>query len=167
MGAEDDSDPGPAVLPGEGDVRAKTIRIGPVILAVENVDSIALTHKPRTLWPTIYVFVLLGAVIAVGLFYAHLDYGVIGAAFCVVGGLGVALALLWPSQRVLAVGTTGGRTFYVAGKREFLAALGDLLRRKIDTADPDLLAQFSASGNLVDVAPVLSLRATPLSPPEG
>lgn len=147
---EQTSNTSASFVPGEGNIRQKTIRFGHVIVPVEAVDSVALTIRPRNVGLIIFTSVLLGAMAAAGVHGTNLDYVVSGTVFLIVIGVGVAVAFRWPSKSVLAVGTRGGRTYYVvSGHKEFLIQLGELIRRKIDTNDPALLAEFSAERNVI------------------
>jgi hypothetical protein len=153
MAIEDPAEGPRAMLPGEGNIRAKTLRLGHVILPVEAIESISITVKPRNIWPIIYAGVLIGAIVAFAVHGINLDYLMSGSVFLIIVGAGVAIALRWPARSVLAIGTTGGRTFYVGARnKEFLIRLGELLRRKIDTGDPGLTGEFSAENNLVSAA---------------
>jgi hypothetical protein len=155
-------------VPGEGNIRQRTIRFGPVIVPVEAVDSVALTIRPRNMGLVIFTSVLIGAMAAAGVHGTNLDYIVSGTVFLIVVGAGVAIALRWPSKSVLAVGTRGGRTYYVvSGHKEFLIKLGELIRKKIDTNDPALAAEFSAEQNVIALgqpAPPAA-PAAPAAPP--
>ncbi len=168
MAVEDASGAPRELVPGEGNIRARTIRLGHVILAVDNVASIALTVRPRNIWPIIYASILTGAIIAAGVHGINLDYVMSGSVFLIVVGAGVAIAARWPQKSVLAVETNSGRTYYVgSGNKEFLIRLGELLRRKIDSADPELTGEFSAEEGLVTTAPALGPRPAPerIAPP--
>ncbi len=141
-----------SVVPGEGNVRQKTIRFGHVILSIETIDTVALTIKPRNISMIIVGSVFIAAATAALVHGVNLDYIVTATVFLVIVGIGVAIALRWPSRNVLAVGTGGGRTYYVSsGHKEFLIQLGELIRRKIDEEDPKLMAEFSAERNVIAI----------------
>jgi hypothetical protein len=150
---------------GEGNIREKTIRFGHIILAVSTIDTLALTVKPRNTGLIIVSSVLLGAIAAALVHGVNLDYVVTGLVFLVVVGIGVAIALRWPSESVLAIGTNGGRTYYMAGGKEFLIRLGELIRKKIDSEDRTLTAEFSVAQSEITLAgrdPAAPQRVAPV-----
>lgn len=136
---------------GVGNIRERTIRLGNIILPVAAIDSISLTVKPRDITLIITCFIGIGAIVAVLVHGVNLDFLVSGTVFMVIVGVGVAVALRWPSQSVLAIGC-GGRTYYLSGNKEFLIRLGELIRRKIDSSDESLTAEFDVGENLLAVA---------------
>jgi hypothetical protein len=141
------------VVPGEGDVRQRTIRLGKLILPVANIDFVALTMRPRIVGPIVFAAVALGALAGAVVHSATDDYWSSGAAFAVVMVLGVAVAFLRPLENLLAVGTNGGRVYYVRSKdKAFLLKLAELIRRKIDHDDPDLMADFSDARDIIELA---------------
>jgi hypothetical protein len=148
MAADDHLLHGPReFVPAEGDIRERTIRLGHVVLAVRSIDSVILTVKPRELGPILVGLALIAALAAAYVQYRNLSYVMTGSTFLFIFGVGAAAAVLWPRASVLAIGTDGGRTYYAGANKEFLARLGELIRRKIDTADAGLLADFSARDN--------------------
>jgi hypothetical protein len=142
-----------AFVPGEGNVRERTIRLGNLILAVANIDSVALTMRPRVVGPILFGAVALGALAAAIAHSVNENYWTSASVFAGVLGVGAAIAFLRPLDNLLAVGTSGGRTYLVRSKdKAFLVKLGELIRRKIDADDPALTAEFSDAQDLVEVA---------------
>jgi hypothetical protein len=152
----DDDQPASAardLVAGEGNIRERTIRFGNVILAIDNIDSVALAMRPRGVGAIMSVAATLAAIFAAAAQAVTDDLRVSSAAFVVIVALGAAIAWLRPAESYLAVGVSGGRTYYVGSKhKEFLIRLGELIRRKIDEEDPKLLVEFSAAENVIRVA---------------
>jgi hypothetical protein len=141
-----------AYVPGEGNIRERTIRFGNVILAVANIDSVALAMRPRNLSAFLFGSMAVGALVAAIVHAMVADYRASGAVFAAVIAIGAGIAWLRPLDNLLAVGVAGGRNYYVRSKdKEFLIRLGELIRRKIDSDDPSLTADFSDARDEITV----------------
>jgi hypothetical protein len=139
-------------VPGEGDVGQHTIRFGKVIIPVASIDAVALTMRPRIVAPFLFGAVTLGAAAAAIAHAMADDYTTSGVVFAIVVAIGAAIAFLRPLENLLAIGTGGGRTYYVRSKdKEFLLKLAELIRRKLDLADPSLMARFSDANDEVEI----------------
>ena len=132
---------------GQGSFAERTIEIGGTVLAVSNIGSIRVYHGERN-----WVLAMIGAIlIIIGLLQLEQS----GSGALLIAAIGVALVVgnfLIKTQMTLSIGTCDGRfTDIVSTDKEFLGALLDAIKRKIDSNDERLMGGFDVSGRSVGI----------------
>lgn len=129
---------------GVGTVTERSIAIGSRVIWLDNIGSIRIVRGARS-----YLLLVLGLALIVAGATMLRDNPVVGL---VVVLFGVGLVLINVRQKIengLSIGTTDGRSTIIVSKNEqFLNALLDFLRLKINTRNAHLEGQFDIKNNV-------------------
>lgn len=137
---------------GAGEVRERTIVIGPNVIVIENIGSIQILEGRRS-W-LLFIVGLLLLIAGVYMGSTGSSYGSLSGTALAAAAIGIVLILINLSQKIergLSIGTCDGRaTLIVSTDEVFLQRLLDRLTRKINTRDPTNVFNFNSVTNIIE-----------------